>query len=52
VFLPPVLEFGEGQKAGRGRELLDHCAALSHEGATGIVKQRMDEMEHVGSGAS
>ena len=31
-----------------GAVLLIGSAALSHEGATGIVKQRMDEMEHVG----
>ena len=31
-----------------GAVLLIGSAALGHEGATGIVKQRMDEMEHVG----
>jgi cytochrome c556 len=31
-----------------GAVLLVSGAAFSHEGATGIVKQRMDEMEHVG----
>jgi cytochrome c556 len=31
-----------------GAVLLIGSAALSHEGATGVVKQRMDEMEHVG----
>ena len=31
-----------------GAVLLVGSAALGHEGATGIVKQRMDEMEHVG----
>ena len=31
-----------------GAVLLVGSAALSHEGATGVVKQRMDEMEHVG----
>jgi cytochrome c556 len=31
-----------------GAALLVGSAALSHEGATGIVKQRMDEMEHIG----
>ncbi len=28
--------------------LVSGSAILAHEGATGIVKQRMDEMEHVG----
>ena len=31
-----------------GAVLLVGSAALGHEGATGILKQRMDEMEHVG----
>jgi cytochrome c556 len=31
-----------------GAALLVGSAVLAHEGATGIVKQRMDEMEHVG----
>jgi len=31
-----------------GAVLLIGSTALAHEGATGIVKQRMDEMEHVG----
>ena len=31
-----------------GAVLLVGSAALGHEGATGIVKQRMGEMEHVG----
>jgi cytochrome c556 len=31
-----------------GAVLLIGSAALGHEGATGVVKQRMDEMEHVG----
>jgi cytochrome c556 len=31
-----------------GAALLIGSAVLAHEGATGIVKQRMDEMEHVG----
>lgn len=31
-----------------GAALLIGSAALGHEGATGIVKQRMDEMEHIG----
>ncbi len=31
-----------------GAVLLIGSAALSHEGPTGVVKQRMDEMEHVG----
>jgi cytochrome c556 len=31
-----------------GAVLLVGSAAFGHEGATGIVKQRMDEMEHVG----
>jgi cytochrome c556 len=31
-----------------GAALLIDSAALGHEGATGIVKQRMDEMEQIG----
>ena len=31
-----------------GAALLIGSAALGHEGATGIVKQRMDEMEQIG----
>src|SRR4051812_44704534 len=34
--------------AALGAALLIGSAALGHEGATGIVKQRMDEMEQIG----